>query len=127
MLISHLDHLVLTVRDIEKSCSFYTKVLGMEVVIFGDNRTALSFGKQKINLHNADKPLTPHANNPVPGSADLCLITQSSLQQVIQHLHSVNVAIELGPVMRTGACGAIESIYFRDPDGNLIEVGYYDA
>ena len=128
MLISHLDHLVLTVVDIKKTCSFYSAALGMTVITFGDNRTALSFGEQKINLHPAQSPLMPHAKNPAPGSADICLITKLPLASVIAHLQDNGVVIELGPVARTGAVGAIESIYFRDPDGNLIEIGkYYDS
>jgi catechol 2,3-dioxygenase-like lactoylglutathione lyase family enzyme len=128
MLISHLDHLVLTVADIEETCSFYMENLGMTVITFGDNRTALGFGEQKINLHPAQSPLRPHAKNPAPGSADICLITKLPLASVIAHLQGNGVAIELGPVARTGAVGAMESIYFRDPDGNLIEIGkYYDS
>jgi len=126
MLISHLDHLVLTVENINKSCSFYNKALGMKVVTFGENRKALSFGDQKINLHSVKKPLAPHAKNAVSGSADLCLITNFPLELVKQHLQEESVIIELGPVTRTGACGVIESLYFRDPDGNLIELGKYD-
>ena len=125
MLISHLDHLVLTVADIKKTCSFYSEALGMTVVTFGDNRTALSFGEQKINLHPAHSPLMPHAKYPAPGSADICLITELPLASVMHHLQKSSVVIELGPVARTGAVGVIESIYFRDPDGNLIEVGKY--
>lgn len=125
MLISHLDHLVLTVADIKKTCSFYSEALGMTAITFGDNRTALSFGEQKINLHPAHSPLMPHAKNPAPGSADICLITKLPLASVMHHLQEKGVVIELGPVARTGAVGIIESIYFRDPDGNLIEVGKY--
>tara|TARA_B110000285_G_C14731806_1_gene426789 strand:- start:180 stop:563 length:384 start_codon:yes stop_codon:yes gene_type:complete len=125
MLISHLDHLVLTVADIEKTCSFYSEALGMTVITFGDNRTALSFGEQKINLHPTHSPLTPHAKHPAPGSADICLITELPLASVMHHVQGKGVVIELGPVARTGAVGVIESIYFRDPDGNLIEVGKY--
>ncbi|MBT6077636.1 MAG: VOC family protein [Oceanospirillaceae bacterium] len=125
MLISHLDHLVLTVVDIDKTSSFYSAALGMTVITFGDNRTALSFGAQKINLHPARAPLLPHAKCPTSGSADICLITQWPLTSVIRHLQEKGVKIELGPVVRTGAVGNIESIYFRDPDGNLIEIGRY--
>jgi catechol 2,3-dioxygenase-like lactoylglutathione lyase family enzyme len=127
MLISHLDHLVLTVEDVEKSCLFYSTVFGMKVVTFGDNRKALSFGEQKINLHSAKTPLAPHAKKPTPGSADICLITQLPLELVRQHLKKESVVIELGPVSRTGSCGPIESFYIRDPDSNLIEIGRYDA
>jgi len=123
--IDRLDHLVLTVADIDRSCDFYQRVLGMQIVRFGAARTALQFGQQKINLHPASAPLAPHARHPTPGSADLCLITQSPSHEVLAHLRAQNVAVEEGPVPRTGALGAIESVYFRDPDQNLIEVSHY--
>jgi len=97
----------------------------MQIVRFGAARTALQFGQQKINLHPASAPLAPHARHPTPGSADLCLITQSPSHEVLAHLRAQNVAVEEGPVPRTGALGAIESVYFRDPDQNLIEVSHY--
>lgn len=125
MKIDRLDHLVLTVRDIDASVDFYGRVLGMEAVTFGAGRRALAFGRQKINLHPAAAPLKPHAAMPAPGSADLCLVTSTPLAEVIAHLQRVGVAIEEGPVPRTGACGPILSVYFRDPDGNLIEVANY--
>ncbi|TSL89853.1 Glyoxalase domain-containing protein 5 [Bagarius yarrelli] len=124
--ISHLDHLVLTVRDVKKTTDFYTSVLGMGVVTFKGNRKALSFGEQKFNLHEAGKEFEPKANSPVPGSADLCLITKTPLETVAAHLKECGVNIEEGPVMRTGAVGPIESLYFRDPDHNLIEVSNYN-
>ncbi|KAK3535455.1 hypothetical protein QTP70_016877 [Hemibagrus guttatus] len=175
--ISHLDHLVLTVRDVKRSTDFYSSVLGMGVVTFKGNRKALSFGEQKLNLHEVGKEFEPKANNPVPGSADLCLITKTPLETVAAHLkgnrkalsfgeqklnlHEVGkefepkannpvpgsadlclitktpletvaahlkecgVKIEEGPVERTGAVGPIKSLYFRDPDHNLIEVSNY--
>ncbi|WP_286073942.1 VOC family protein [Stenotrophomonas sp. 59] len=123
--LERLDHLVLTVVDIERSCDFYQRVLGMQVVRFGAGRTALQFGRQKINLHPASAPLQPHALQPTPGSADLCLITRSAMADVLAHLQAQAVAVEEGPVARTGALGPIESVYFRDPDGNLIEVSRY--
>jgi catechol 2,3-dioxygenase-like lactoylglutathione lyase family enzyme len=125
MIINRLDHLVLTVRDIEKTCAFYTAVLGMEVVTFGNGRKALAFGQQKINLHASGKEFTPHAKAPTPGSADLCFITDTPLAAVIAELKQQQVNILEGPVERTGAQGKILSVYFRDPDENLIEVSNY--
>jgi len=125
MKIERLDHLVLTVRDLDRTTAFYVDVLGMQPVSFGANRRALAFGQQKINLHPADAPLRPHAAHPTPGSADLCLVTSTPLVEVIAHLEKAGVAIEEGPVPRTGALGAITSVYFRDPDANLIEVSNY--
>ncbi|XP_056328969.1 glyoxalase domain-containing protein 5 [Danio aesculapii] len=125
VLISHLDHLVLTVRDLNKTTHFYSKVLGMEVVTFKGDRKALSFGEQKINLHQVGKEFEPKAQTPTPGSADLCLITKTPLKAVADHLKACGVTIEEGPVDRTGAVGPISSLYFRDPDDNLIEVSNY--
>jgi len=122
MQIDHLDHLVLTVADIEASCAFYTRVLGMQVQRFGEGRTALAFGRQKINLHAAGREFEPKARTPTPGSGDLCFLTATPLAQVRRELEAAAVAIEEGPVQRTGATGPILSLYFRDPDGNLIEV-----
>jgi len=122
MKIDRIDHLVLTVRDIDTTCSFYMRVLGMEVVPFGGNRKALSFGTQKINLHQCGKEFEPKAHNPTPGSADLCFITSAPIAEVISHLDSCGVPIFEGPVERTGARGLLVSVYFRDPDFNLIEV-----
>ena len=122
MHIDHLDHLVLTVASIEASCAFYTRVMGMEKVVFGEGRVALSFGQQKINLHPHHAELRPHARVPQPGSADLCFIARTPLAEVIAHLDACGVPVLEGPVARTGATGQIRSVYFRDPDGNLIEV-----
>ena len=124
--IDRLDHLVLTVCDVEATCAFYARALHMEPVTFADGRRALRFGNQKLNLHPAAAPLAPHAANPTPGSADLCFITRTPIAAVIAQLQGVNVAIETGPVERTGALGPITSVYFRDPDRNLIEVAVYD-
>jgi catechol 2,3-dioxygenase-like lactoylglutathione lyase family enzyme len=124
--IDRLDHLVLTVRDIEATCAFYARVLHLEPVTFAGNRRALSFGRQKINLHAADAPMAPHASQPTPGSADLCFITTTPIVEVMAHLQSLGVPIIEGPVRRTGATGPITSVYFRDPDSNLIEVAEYD-
>lgn len=126
MKIDRLDHLVLTVRDVKASCAFYSQVLAMEIVTFGDGRTALSFGSQKINLHPADAPFEPHALVPMPGSADLCFISDEPISNVIAHPEMAGVAIIEGPIARTGAMGAITSVYLRDPDGNLIEVSTYN-
>jgi len=122
MHIDSLDHLVLTVADIEATCVFYQRVLGMEVVTFGQSRKALAFGTQKINLHQAGREFAPKAHRPTPGSADLCLLTSVPLAQVQDHLAACGVALIEGPVQRTGAQGPILSVYFRDPDRNLIEV-----
>lgn len=122
MKIDSLDHLVLTVRDIEATASFYSTALGMEVVVFGGNRKALSFGMQKINLHQHGNEFEPKSEHPTPGSADLCFITSLPLTEVMAHLSSCDVDVIEGPVRRTGATGPILSIYFRDPDMNLIEV-----
>jgi catechol 2,3-dioxygenase-like lactoylglutathione lyase family enzyme len=126
MNIDRLDHLVLTVADIEATCAFYARVLGMEVVTFGAGRRALAFGRQKINLHEAGREFEPKAQHPTPGSADLCLIASMPLDQVIAHLEACAVRILEGPVPRTGATGPIRSVYFRDPDANLIEVAVYE-
>ena len=122
MQIDSLDHLVLTVKDIEATVAFYSNVLGMEVVTFAGNRNALSFGSQKINLHQNKREFEPKAQNPTPGSADLCFITSVPLPEVVHHLALCHVAVIEGPVQRTGATGPILSVYFRDPDMNLIEI-----
>lgn len=122
MKIDSLDHLVLTVESIETTASFYARVLGMDVITFGSGRTALTFGSQKINLHQHGKEFEPKAQQPTPGSADLCFITSSPLAEVERHLSACNVEILEGPIQRTGATGPILSVYFRDPDMNLIEV-----
>ena len=126
MKIDRIDHLVLTVRDVEATSAFYTRVLHMEPVTFASGRRALSFGHQKLNLHPADAPISPHAAHPTPGGADLCFIATTPITEVVADLQSLGVAIEEGPVRRTGATGPITSVYFRDPDGNLIEVSEYD-
>ena len=125
MRIDRLDHLVLTVADIDATVDFYTRVLGMEAVTFGAGRTALAFGRSKINLHRAGHEFEPKAHRPTPGSADLCLIAEGPLERVIEDLAEHGVPIEEGPVERTGATGPIRSVYFRDPDLNLIEVSTY--
>jgi catechol 2,3-dioxygenase-like lactoylglutathione lyase family enzyme len=123
--IDRLDHLVLTVADVDRTVEFYQRVLGMRPVTFGDGRRALAFGSSKINLHQAGREFDPKAARPTPGSADLCLISADPLTDVCAHLAAQAVAIEEGPVTRTGATGTIESVYVRDPDGNLIEISNY--
>jgi catechol 2,3-dioxygenase-like lactoylglutathione lyase family enzyme len=120
--LTRLDHIVLTVANIEQSCAFYSRVLGMKIEIFGHGRKGLSFGNQKINLHEHGREFDPKARNPRPGSADLCFITETSLEEAMAHLKRCGVPIELGPVERTGASGMIRSVYLRDPDLNLIEI-----
>lgn len=125
MKISHLDHLVLTVADIETTCQFYQSALNFEVITFGENRKALRFGTQKINLHEAGKEFEPKALRPTVGSADLCFVAETPLDEVIAHLQNRNINIIEGPIQRTGATGKILSIYLRDPDQNLIEISNY--
>ena len=127
MRIDRLDHLVLTVASIDATCAFYERILGMAVVRFGQGRTALAFGAQKINLHQAGREFVPHAQHPLPGSADLCLIATTPLAEAMAHVRAQGVDIVEGPVDRTGATGPMRSFYFRDPDGNLIEVSNYIA
>jgi catechol 2,3-dioxygenase-like lactoylglutathione lyase family enzyme len=123
--IDRLDHLVLTVASIEAAAEFYTRVLGMGVVTFGAGRTALTFGTSKINLHEAGKEFEPKARRPTPGSADICLIVEDGIADVMAELAAAGVGTEEGPVPRTGATGPITSCYLRDPDGNLIELSSY--
>jgi catechol 2,3-dioxygenase-like lactoylglutathione lyase family enzyme len=123
--INRLDHLVLTVADLDITVEFYTRVLGMEPVAFKGGRKALRFGHSKINLHQAGHEFEPKAARPTPGSADLCFIADESLEEVITGLRCAGVPIEEGPVERTGATGTIASVYLRDPDGNLIEISSY--
>jgi catechol 2,3-dioxygenase-like lactoylglutathione lyase family enzyme len=125
MRIDRLDHLVLTVADLRQTIDFYAGVLGMEEVTFGDGRTALAFGHSKINLHEAGHEFEPKARQAVPGSADLCFITEDPLDEVMTTLEKHGVAILEGPVDRTGATGTIRSVYVRDPDGNLVEISNY--
>ncbi|MBN6532229.1 VOC family protein [Acinetobacter pittii] len=122
MKISHLDHLVLTVSNIETTCHFYQTVLGFEVITFKGNRKALKFGNQKINLHQQGNEFEPKALQPTPGSADLCFISDTPISEVVAHLNQLNIQIEEGPIERTGAMHPILSVYIRDPDQNLIEI-----
>lgn len=125
--IERIDHIVLTVADIERSCAFYEKALGMVREVFGDGRVALRFGNQKINLHLVGQEQEPKAAVAGPGTGDLCLITTAAPQDVVTHLESCGIEILEGPVPRTGATGPIMSVYFRDPDCNLIEVSRYET
>ena len=121
MRIRSLDHLVLTVADPEATVAFYER-LGMHREDFEDGRVALRFGEQKINLHQAGRPIQPHARRPTPGSADVCLLVDGTLDAVERELEAAGVVFELGPVPRTGATGPIRSLYLRDPDDNLVEL-----
>ena len=123
--VASLDHLVLTVQDIPRAIKFYVEVLGMQEVTFGDNRKALAYGQQKINLHKFGEEFEPKAASPLPGSADLCFVIDDPLEEFIGHLNENNIEILQGPVARTGALGVINSIYIRDPDKNLIELSTY--
>ncbi|KIX90231.1 hypothetical protein TP70_08735 [Staphylococcus microti] len=125
MQIKNMDHFVLTVTNIERTITFYSDILGMKAIQFGDNRTALQFGNQKINLHHKNNIIKPCAHTPTPGSADMCFVTETPINNVVSHLKQNNVAIELGPVNRIGAMGNIVSVYVRDPDYNLIEIANY--
>jgi catechol 2,3-dioxygenase-like lactoylglutathione lyase family enzyme len=126
MRIDRIDHFVLTVRSVDATCAFYSRVLGMQVVRFGAGRTALSFGAHKINLHEQGHEFEPKAHRPTPGSADFCLIAAVPLEQVIGHLTACGVAIVEGPAARTGAMGPLRSVYLRDPDENLVEISTYE-
>ena len=125
MNIQRLDHLVLTVKDIEATVKFYVSVLGMQKEEFGAGRLALKYGNQKINLHQVGKEFEPKADRQTSGSADLCFITDVPLDEAMEHVRSNGIEIIEGPVKRTGAVGPINSFYFRDPDMNLIEVSNY--
>ena len=123
--IDRIDHIVLTVFDIERTIAFYTRVLGMEAVTFAGGRRGLAFGRQKLNLHQAGREFEPKALAPAPGAIDLCFIASTALEEVIEVLREEGIAIIEGPVDKTGALGPMKSVYFRDPDGNLIEVSNY--
>ena len=122
MYVKQLDHLVLTVDNIDETVRFYVSVLGMQKEVFEGGRVALKFGSQKINLHEAGKEFEPKAHNPMPGSADLCFITDIDLNLAMEHVVNMGVEIIEGPVRRIGANGPLLSFYFRDPDLNLVEI-----
>ena len=125
MKIDSIDHIVFTVKDIDATCEFYSKVLGMEVVTFGEGRKALAFGWQKINLQQLGRESTLIAEKPTPGSADICFVTSVPVSEVVAYLNSCGVRLVGGPVERNGARGMMMSVYFRDPDHNLVEVSNY--
>jgi len=125
-MIERIDHVVLTTRDLEGCIRFYTEVLGMKLERFFENRLALKFGTQKINLHEWGKEFTPRAHVAVPGSLDLCFISSLPLDQVVARLKAANVKVIEGPVAKTGAQGPIRSVYVRDPDLNLVEISVYN-
>ena len=121
-MIKSLDHLVLTTRDAQACIDFYTRVLGMKLETFGEGRRALRFGEQKINLHDQSTVTDGYAAHPTPGSLDICFLADRPLDEVIAALQAADIAIELGPIQRTGARFPIRSVYVRDPDRNLIEI-----
>jgi catechol 2,3-dioxygenase-like lactoylglutathione lyase family enzyme len=123
--VTRIDHLVLTVADLERTLAWYSEVAGMRHLVFGGGRHALAFGAHKINLHVVGHEVEPHAASPTPGSADLCFIVDELPADLQARLDDLRVAIELGPVQRDGAAGTITSFYLRDPDGNLVELGSY--
>ena len=123
--IDRIDHFVLTVRSLDVSCRFYEQVLGFERVDTPGKPTAVRFGNQKINLHEVGRTFEPKAQTALQGAGDFCLITTRPIEEVVAHLKACNVTIELGPVPRNGAKGPMTSVYFRDPDQNLVEVSRY--
>jgi catechol 2,3-dioxygenase-like lactoylglutathione lyase family enzyme len=128
-MIDHVDHIVLTTRDKDACIRFYTEVLGMKLEKFRtptEERLALKFGAQKINLHEWGREFTPRAHVAVPGSLDLCFVSSIPLDQVVARLKQHNVSILEGPVAKTGAQGPIRSVYVRDPDLNLVEISVYN-
>jgi catechol 2,3-dioxygenase-like lactoylglutathione lyase family enzyme len=125
--VDRIDHLVLTVFDLDRTLDFYRRVLGMEPITFAGARRGLAFGRQKLNLHQAGREFDPKALKPTPGSIDVCFVTEAPLEDVIAHLKSCGVVIAEGPVRKTGALGPMMSVYFRDPDGNLVEVSNYSG
>ena len=124
-LVERIDHVVLTVASVAVTVAFYARTLGLTGREDAGRPTALHFGTAKINLHQVDRTFEPKAVRPTPGSADLCLVTTRPIETVVARIHAAGVAIEVGPVQRTGALGAMTSVYFRDPDGNLVEVSRY--
>ena len=126
-MIAGIDHFVLTVRSVEATCAFYQRVLGLQRLDEPNRPTALLFGSQKINVHEVERTFEPKARAPTPGSGDFCLVAARPLAEILASLEANGVAIEVGPVERIGARGKMMSVYFRDPDGNLVEVSEYPA
>lgn len=124
--IDRLDHLVITVRDIEATLAFYGRTLGMRREIFEGGRVSLHFGRQKINVHPYPSDVEIVAKDPRPGTADLCFVTEAPIDDVVAHLAACDVPVEMGPIARSGALGPMTSVYIRDPDENLIEISVYD-
>lgn len=126
MHVTGIDHLVLTVENVEATCAFYGDVLGATVSSFGpENRTAVQFGEQKINLHEAGTEFDPHARAPTPGSGDLCLVSELAVEEILKDLDKHGAETVEGPVKKHGARGPMQSVYVRDPDGNLVELASY--
>ncbi len=123
--IDRIDHFVITAGDLEATARFYARVLGMEIVRYGAGRTALHFGRQKINLHQQGAEAQPNAPAAAPGAADICFIAEGPFESVLAHLAAEQIETVYGPIEQQGALGAMDSIYFRDPDGNLVEVAVY--
>ncbi len=128
MKLEKIDHVVITVKDLNKTIDFYTNILGMKLEKFSSSlknnqiRYAVCFGSQKINIHEEKKPLKPNALKPSSGSMDICFISQNKINDWMHHLEKKGINIEIGPEQKTGALGPILSIYIRDPDFNLIEI-----
>ena len=125
MEVDRFDHVVFAVRDVDRTCAFFARVLGMEKITFDGGRVALGFGRHKINLHQAGREYQPRAAQALPGTQDLCFITRVPLAEAMAHARACGVGVELGPVRKSGALGEMQSFYFRDPDGNLVEVSNY--
>ena len=124
--ISRIDHVVITVRDLDSTLAFYVGVLGMRLERFGEDRVALRFGSQKLNVHEVKKPLGLVAEAPMPGALDICFIADTPVDDIVASLEAHGVTIVQAPSTRTGACGPIRSVYVRDPDGNLVELSNYE-
>jgi catechol 2,3-dioxygenase-like lactoylglutathione lyase family enzyme len=122
MQLDHIDHIVMTVENVDITINWYLRVLGVKSAVFGEGRKALLFNKQKINLHQKGAEFEPKAFAPTPGSLDVCFLTKTPLGEVIELLKAQRVAVEKGPIKRNGATGLITSVYIRDPDRNLLEI-----